>query len=413
MPDNIDSPSPAPNPEERQPPMVIPARRPTRPAPPDRPRSSGGAGRLFLVLLLLASIGLNFLLCMGVLSLFGARFGGISNEEGPQIYEKHWSGTAGAHDKIAVIRIEGPLVDDFMGYTLKQIDKAAKDENVKAVVVRINSPGGTITASDDIHKRLMELRNGNSPRYTSTAKHLVVSMGPTAASGGYYIAMPGEYLFAEKTTITGSIGVYASFLNVYELGQKYGVKMEMIKAGDVKGAGSPFSKMKPEERQVWKEMVDNAYAQFIDIVETGRPHLKGMLTKNLNRKDQNGKQMPTEIPDLDDNGDPIPGKKVPYHRKLADGGIFVAWEAKQLGLVDEIGYLDDATKKAATLAGLSSDYEVIVYERPPSLFNLLGGGIKQPGPQEFSKAAQAAGPQVWYMCPNAEFAGMLAIMGKE
>jgi protease-4 len=397
-------------PDESQPPMVIPVRR--QRADSDRhsgtPRS-GGIGRIFLVLLLLGSIGLNFILCMG-LGLF--RLSGSDNDEGPVINEKHYSGNSSAHDKVAVIRIEGPLVDEMMGYTHRQIDKAAKDPDVKAVVVRINSPGGTITASDEIHRRLTELRDGNSPRYSSNPKPLVVSMGPIAASGGYYIAMPGKHIFAEKTTITGSIGVYASFLNVHELTDKYGIKMEMVKAGNIKGAGSPFQKLKPEDRQMWQEMVDNAYSQFISIVEAGRPHLKGKLTKELDRVDQAGNKLPKEIPDRDEKGEPIPGKSVPYHRKLADGGIYVAWEAKQYQLVDDIGYLDDATKKSATLANLS-DYRVIVYERPVSLLSLLGGGIKQPTPREFARAAEAAGPKIWYLAPNSEFAGMLAIMGKE
>lgn len=299
----------------------------------------------------------------------------------------------------------------MMGYTHKQIDKAAKDPDVKAVVVRINSPGGTITASDEIHRRLSELRDGNSPRYSSSAKPLIISMGPMAASGGYYIAMPGKYIFAEKTTITGSIGVYAEFLNVAELGEKYGVKMEMIKDGDVKGAGSPFHKMKPEDRQMWQDMVDTAYSQFINIVETGRPALKGKLTKDLERVDRDGNKLNSEITARDDRGDEIPGKKIPYHRKLADGGIFVAWEAKHYGLIDEIGYLDDAAKKAATLANLS-DYKVVVYDRPITLLSLLGGGIKQPNPADFSRAAFAASPRVWYMVPNAELSGLLAIMSK-
>jgi hypothetical protein len=163
---------------------------------------------------------------------------------------------------------------------------------------------------------------------------------------------------------------------------------------------------------MWQEMVDNAFSQFIKVVEVGRPALKGKLRKNLERVDQDGNKLTDEIPALDEHGDAIPGKKVPYHRKLADGGIYVSWEAKQYGLVDEIGYLEDATKKAATQANLS-DYQVVVYDRPVSLLNLLGGGVKQPTPSDYSRAADAASPRVWYLAPNSEFAGMLAIMGKQ
>src|SRR2546421_1421244 len=117
-------------------------------------------------------------------------------------------------------------------------------------------------------------------------------MGALAASGGYYVAMPAQHVYAERTTITGSIGVYSAFLNVHELASKYGVKMEMVKAGDVKGAGSMFHELKPQERQMWQDMVDNAYRQFLDIVETGPPHLEGTLTQDLVRIDGQGEKLP-------------------------------------------------------------------------------------------------------------------------
>ncbi len=258
------------HPPEPQPPMALPARRP-RPdydryrEPPPR---SNGFGRAILVLLLLASLALNLgLCCLAVSGLRLFKMAGAEDDFATQIYEKHWSGNPDSHDKVAVIRIEGMLVDEMMAYAHKQIDTAAKDSDVKAVVVRINSPGGTITASDEIYKRLTELRDGSSPRYSNTAKPLVVSMGSMAASGGYYVAMPGKYIFAEKTTITGSIGVYAQFFNVAELGEKYGVKFDLVKAGEIKDAGSPFHLMKPEEREMWQEMIDNAFSQFMSVVE--------------------------------------------------------------------------------------------------------------------------------------------------
>jgi protease-4 len=225
--------------------------------------------------------------------------------------------------------------------------------------------------------------------------------------------MPGQHIYAERTTITGSIGVYSAFLNVHELASKYGVKMEMVKAGDVKGAGSMFHELKPQERQMWQDMVDNAYKQFLDIVETGRPPLKGTLTKDLVRVDADGKKLPDEIAEYDDKGDVIPGKTVPYKRKLADGGIFTAPVAKQYKLIDEIGFVEDAVKKAATLAGLSqNDYKTVVYEKPLTLLSLLGASAKQSERSEFARLAAAAGPRVWYLAPNSEFAGVLAQMEK-
>lgn len=400
---------------EPRPPMVIPVRRPPRPEDRrrDSPREPGaGMGRVLLVLMLLGSVGLNVLFCFGAIGALGLFGGGSSADGGVPVIEKHWAGDATNKDKVAIIQLEGVLVDGLTDHMLRQIDKAAKDDNVKAVVVRINSPGGTITASDELHKRLTELRDGNKIRFDSPAKPLVVSMGAMAASGGYYIAVPAKHIFAEKTTTTGSIGVYSTFLNVHKLAKEHGVSMELVKAGEVKAAGSPFHEMKPEERQVWQDMVDNAYAQFIEIVEAGRPGLKGKLTKDLVRVDGAGNKLPTEIPVRDDKGEPIPGKTVPYKRKLADGGIFTAQEAKRYELIDEIGYLEDAVKKAAQLAALS-DYRTVIYDKPVTLLSLLGMQAKQSQKSEFLRLAEAAGPRLWYLAPNSEFAGMLAVMGKE
>src|SRR5262245_38593224 len=303
-------------------------------------------------------------------SLFA--FGGPS-EDGPYIAEKFYSGDANADDKVAVIQIDGVLMDELMGHAHRQIDKAAKDPSVKAVVVRINSPGGTITASDDLHKRLLELRDGKSPRVKNrVAKPMVMSMGAMAASGGYYIAMPGGgHIFAEKTTITGSIGVYVSLPNIQKLANDHGVKMNLVRAGDVKASGSMFHELTAQERQQWQDMVDDSYSQFLKIVEEGRPQLKGLLTKELTgRTDANGNPRSEVAIPRDDKGNPIPdAKPVPYKRKLADGGIFTAQEAKHLKLIDSIGYLDDAATAAAGMKNLTR-YKVVTYERPVTLFGL-------------------------------------------
>src|SRR5262249_16377758 len=154
------------------------------------------------------------------------------------------------------------------------------------------SPGGTITASDELLRQLTDLRDGTTVKFKGNtfAKPIVVSMGSVAASGGYYISMAAakdanqpqqKKLFAERTTITGSIGVYASLPNAKGLGDKIGLKMDMIRAGDLKGAGSLLHDMSPAERQPIQDMVESSYRQFIEVVETGRPELKGKMTENL------------------------------------------------------------------------------------------------------------------------------------
>src|SRR5262245_30678034 len=197
--------------------------------------------RVLFALVIFASFSLNFFFCVvvGLLS---------SSEKDEEAYpEKLLYGPKGADDKIAVIRVQGVLLEGFISYPLKQIEKAMKDDHVKAVVVRIDSPGGTISASEDLHKHLIRLRDGKSPRIPEARpKKLVASMGSIAASGGYYIAMPAEQVFAERTTITGSIGVYAALPNVSELAGKAGFHMELIRAGAIKASGSPFHALTPQ-----------------------------------------------------------------------------------------------------------------------------------------------------------------------
>jgi protease-4 len=301
-------------------------------------------------------------------------------------------------------------MEGTLGHWNRQIERAGKDKNVKAVVLRINSPGGTITSSDDIHHRLTELRDGKDDR---AGKPLVVSMGAVAASGGYYIAMPAKVLYAERTTITGSIGVYASFPNVKELGDKVGIYMNLIKAGRVKDSGSMFQDMKPEERYMWQEMVNHAYDEFKDVVEEGRPALKGKLEQKLLEKDvQVGDKVRTKIDGKLEEKEVE--KTVHFYRQRADGGIWTADKAKEYGLIDKIGYLDDAVKEAIQQAGLTGKVNVISYERALSLADVLFG-IKAPEPALRLDAAQfssAAMPRLWYMAPQSELAGVLSAMGR-
>jgi protease-4 len=370
--------------------------------PPSRPRPSlwGGLFRWTFYLVFWASISFNLLIL-----LLGYTAFSLSDGETP-LHHRHHSGQKAAHDRIAVIRIDGVLFEGMTSYAQKQIEETAKDDSVKAVVVRINSPGGTITASDDLHKRLTDLRSGDPQKKTSP-KPLVVSMGSLAASGGYYIAMPAQHVVAERTTITGSIGVYASFLNVADLADQHGVHMETIKAGAVKDSGSMFHHMTPQERKIWQDMVDQAYHQFVGVVEEGRPKLKGKLTQEIVIKEEISASDDKGHSLLDGNGQP---KKLQFTRIRADGGIFTADQAKQYGLIDQIGYLDDAIKEAKKLAGLGESYEVISYDRPHSFASLfLGDEVRQSSKGlDFQGLSRAATPRLWFLAPQSDLAGLLA-----
>jgi protease-4 len=401
-------PPPPPLGHEPPPPVVIPVRYPPPPPPPPRRPQGSGLGALFRAFLLIAlaiSVGVNLLL------LFALGAGGLG-DGGGQLHERYHSGKTSAHEKIAIVRIDGVLMEGMTAYYQKQIEQAAEDKNVRAVVLRINSPGGSITSSDDLHKRLRDLAENLTPNQKGGKKKIVVSMGSVAASGGYYIAMPAERLVAERTTITGSIGVYASFPNVAELADKWGIRMNTIKAGEVKDSGSMFKKMSPEERQLWQSMVDHAFNQFLHIVEDGRPKLKGKLREVVIKE---------EMPEKDEQGNIVTGKDGKpktfiYERKRADGGIYTADQALKYGLIDQIGYLEDAIKEAQKAANLGDDYRVVKYDRPlPGLLGLLAGseGKAPTGQLDADRLAAAAMPRLWYLAPQSELAGLLAAMGRE
>jgi len=330
-----------------------------------------------------------------------------TSEDEPEVTETRLYGPKRAADKVAVVRAEGALVEGLDRHILRQIQTAARDKQVKAVVLRIDSPGGTVGASEDIHRELTRLRAGQHPRYPDARpKPLVASMGSIAASGGYYIAMPAEKVFAEKGTLTGSIGVFASLPNVAELANNNGVRMELIKAGPIKGSGSPFHELTPAEREPWQDMVDQAYDQFLDVVAKGRPG----LTKEVLRGEVVIKKDAFLYDDKgnvrkDNMGQPL---KTPVERFRADGGTFTAAEAKQFKLIDDIGLLEDAVAAAARSAGLS-EYRVVAYERPPSLLNALIGMRAHPaGGTDLSQLAAGLTPRVWYLAPQCELSGMLS-----
>lgn len=254
------------------------------------------------------------------------------------VREKYHSGNKWASDKVAVIDISGVIVDGE-GYVQHQIEKVRQDSHVRAVVVRVNSPGGSVSGSDYIYHRLSELRDEKKVP-------LVVSMGDLAASGGYYVSMAvgsqEDSIFAEPTTTTGSIGVIMPHYDLTGLLQdKLDVEDDSIVSGPNKQMLSMTRTMTPEQRQLAQEYVDAAFARFKDVVKDGRP----MFKKDPEALDQ-----------------------------LATGEIFWAPKAQQNGLVDKIGFLDDAIDRALELARLpKEDTIVVTYKRPLGLFDELPG----------------------------------------
>lgn len=221
-----------------------------------------------------------------------------------------WSFKTG--DKVAVLPVTG-LIADSEG-TIDQLKKFAKDDSVKAIVVRINSPGGGVGPSQEIYEEVKKLKG---------KKVVVASMGALAASGGYYIACAAQKIYANPGTITGSIGVIMQFVNVRDLIEKIGLKGMVVKSGAFKDIGSPLREMKAEERELLQGVIDNVHSQFIGAVAEGRKMERESVAK------------------------------------IADGRIFSGEQAKSLGLVDALGNLEDAVAEAGKLAKIEGEPRVI------------------------------------------------------
>jgi protease-4 len=383
-----------------QPPLTV------VPVAPVRRRSGIGAFlRLVLLLAFAVSVGLNFALLFLL---------GLVSERGDAALREHYhSGAKTASDKIAIVEVDGLIAEGMIDFARRQIDQAASDDHVKAVVLRINSPGGSVTASDDLYRRLCKLRDGDPAKKTQP-KPIVASMASLAASGGYYIAMAGRPVVAERTTITGSIGVFAAFPNVSELGNKYGFHMDVIRAGEMKDSGSMFKPMTPQERQLWQDMVDHAFGGFLAVVEEGRPALRGKL-----REVVIDRMVPVRPANesMEANGTAAKtsasGEVARYVRRRADGGIFTADVALKFGLVDQMGYLSEAILEAKKAAGLGDNYRAVSYEKPQTLLSsLIGIQTQAAGPQlDAGRLAALAAPRLWYLSPQSEGSVLLSAFG--
>lgn len=363
---------------------------------PDRPRR-GVFGCLFplVLLVLFGSLVVNIVLGLYVASDLPGTLDGDDRME-----EKFLLGDREAGDKVAVVRVEGVITEASIKYPINQLRRAARDRHVKAVVLRVDSPGGTVTASEELYQCVINLRDDTERRFPGTGpKPVRVSMGGLAASGGYYVAMAGHPVAAEPTTITGSIGVFAMLPNVAELAHNNGVRVELVKAGPIKASGSFFHTLGPEERQTWQDTVDAAYDLFLDRIAAGRRTAKEKLRDEV--------AIRGEAVVRDDKGTPKRenGKevKVPYTRTRADGGTFTAAQAKQLNLIDSVEDLPAVVRAAASGAGLTS-FRAVTYERPAGLFELLmtdQARLSADG-QALRALGAALTPRLWYLTPSAE-----------
>jgi len=326
---------------------------PIAPPPPRRKSVLGG----LLLLFLLGVLGVSLLVNLVLLA------GGSAFTTSPRVEERYFSHNQRGKDKVAIITVEGTILDG-RGFVKRQIERVVKDKSVRAVVLRVNSPGGTVSGSDFIHHHLKKMLDERQIP-------MVVSMGSMAASGGYYVAMAvgsrPDTVFAEPTTWTGSIGVMIPHFNAAQFMEDWGIQQDSVVSHRLKGMGSFTRKMTEEERAIFQALVDDSFAGFKDIVKQGRPKFQ---------KDPGA---------LD---------------KIATGQVFTAHQAIQNGLIDKIGFIEDAVDQAIKLAGLSSDeVRVVDYKPEFSLLDIAFGeaGSRQRG-FDLDALVELASPKAYYLC---------------
>jgi protease-4 len=230
---------------------------------------------------------------------------------------------------VGIVPIEGVISDSRD--IVEQIDQFADEKEIRAVVVRINSPGGGVAPSQEIYQALLELKK---------KKKVVVSMGSVAASGGYLIAVAADRILANPGTITGSISAVMHHASVEELMKKVGISSSVIKSGKFKDIGSPTRKMTDEEKALIQGIVDDIYDQFVEVIAQNR--------------------------------------KIPLQNifELADGRIFSGRQAKKLGLIDELGGFQDAVRLAGRLAGIEGKPEMVYgMKKKNTILNYLSGSM--------------------------------------
>jgi protease-4 len=227
-------------------------------------------------------------------------------------------------DKIAIVEIKG-VISQSSG-VIEELLQYVEDEGVKGIILRIDSPGGGVGPAQEIYREIIKIK----PK-----KKVVTSMGSVAASGGYYIACASDRIVANPGTITGSIGVIMQFSNLEELLKKIGVKGVVLKSGEHKDIGSPFREMTPEEKRIMQEVLDNVHQQFIQAVAEGRKLDRAKVVQ------------------------------------IADGRILTGEQAKNLGLVDEMGNLQDTIDITAKMVGIEGKPNVIYPKRKISIWELL------------------------------------------
>ncbi len=285
-------------------------------------------------ILIISGLTVSLLLICG--GLFVVTMWIISNTDST---ETAWN--FGDGDAVAIVHVEGvimpgdaPPVTPFGGSSsgtaysqrvVKHLKKANADSNVKVVILYVDSPGGSVFASEEIYQQIKKM-----------TKPVITAMGSMAASGGYYVSAPTQEIWATSSSLTCSIGVISQFLNLEGFAKQYGITEITIKSGKLKDTGNPFREFSAEDRQLWQSIIDETYDEFVRIVAEGR------------------KMKEDEV------------------RKIADGRVCTGKQAKAMGLVDQIGYLPQVIDRAAELGNIDGTPRLVEYTDEQTFLQALG-----------------------------------------
>jgi len=371
--------------------------------PPRSPRrGSRWIGRLLLALMVVGVVG-SLMIVLPLLVL-----GNFSGAEDDRLEEKHVSHQRGAENKIAIISVEGVILDGE-GVVKRQIQRVIDDKTVRAVVLRVDSPGGSVTASDYLFHHLSKLAKAEDREIP-----IVVSMGGMAASGGYYVSMAvgdtPDVIFAEPATWTGSIGVVIPHYDVSGLLEQWDVEEDSVTSHRLKGMGSMTREMTPEERAIFQDLVDQSFKGFQEVVAAGRPQLEKEFRASFQRKLQEDPKdlARTFLPGVDrdeldekqlrDQLQALLDSPKPLTETLFTGRVFTAQTAQEFGLVDRIGFIEDAVSRAIVLTGLEeSEVEVVKYKQQLGLAGILFGSQSPNQPFGVAQLLDASAPRAYYL----------------
>jgi protease-4 len=233
----------------------------------------------------------------------------------------------GTGDKIAIVDVNDIIMSSER--TVLEIKRYREDKSIKAIILRVNSPGGGVAASQEIYEEVRKTRESGKP--------IVVSMASIAASGAYYISCGSSLIVANPGTLTGSIGVIAEFITIKDLADKLGIQQNVFKSGELKDAGNPFRNMTEKDKAYFQDVVDNSFGQFLGVVS---------------------KERKINIDTL---------------KQYANGRVFTGLQAKKIGLIDSIGTFEDAIRMTAELAGIKGEPSIVREHKRFSIFERIIG----------------------------------------